>query len=253
MTYDFKSIWVIGASSGIGKAVAERLAKDGVEVAISARSEDKLNAIAATNPDKITAWPVDVSDEALVKESAQKLDEHFGWLGAVLYCAAAWDPTNDQQINPAAFEKSLDINIMGAVRMLAAVGPAMEQRGQGRIGIISSVAGYRGLPNAAEYGTTKAALIHLCESLRFKYADVGVTLQVITPGFVETPLTDKNEFPMPFIISPEKAADYICKGMQTNNFEITFPKRFTYQLKALRMLPHKIYFPMVGKATKGKA
>lgn len=253
MTFDFTSIWIIGASSGIGKAVAEKFAASGVKVAVSARSEDKLKALQAQFPDSVSVWPLDVMDAALLEKTADDIDAHFGGLGAMMYCAAAWDPTKEQDVDPARFEKNIDVNIMGAVRTLASIGPKMEARGKGRIAIISSVAGYRGLPNAAEYGTTKAALIHLCESLKFKYDRSGVIMQVITPGFVETPLTDKNDFPMPFIISADKAADYICDGMRGTRFEITFPKRFTYQLKALRMLPHWLYFTLISKATKNRA
>lgn len=253
MSYDFDSIWIIGASSGIGKAVAERFADSGIKVAISARSEDKLKALQEQYPDAMSVWPLDVLDAAALADTAEKIDAQFGGLGAMMYCAAAWDPTKEQDVDPGRFQKNIDVNIMGAVRTLAAIGPKMEARGNGRLAIISSVAGYRGLPNAAEYGTTKAALIHLCESLKFKYDRSGVIMQVITPGFVETPLTDKNDFPMPFLISAEKAAAYICDGMRRRSFEITFPKRFTYQLKLLRMLPHWLYFSLISKATKNRA
>lgn len=253
MSFDFQSIWIVGASSGIGKAVAEKLAQQGVKVAISARSQDKLDEMKEAYPDAMSVWPLDVLDADAVAQTAEDIDAHFGGLGAMMYCAAAWDPTNEQDVDPERFQKNIDVNIMGAVRVLAAIGPKMEARRTGRIGIISSVAGYRGLPNAAEYGTTKAALIHLCESLKFKYDRSGVVMQLITPGFVKTQLTDKNDFPMPFIIEADQAADYICKGLKSNAFEITFPKRFTYMLKTLRMLPHWLYFGMVSRATKNRA
>lgn len=252
MSYDFKSIWIIGASTGIGRAVAEALASQGVKVAASARSEDKLKELEAAYPGVVTAYPLDVTNAALLKEKAQEIDDAYGGLGAMLYCAAAWEPTNVQDVDPERFETNIAVNVMGAVNVLAAIGPKMEARKAGRLAIVSSVAGYRGLPNAAEYGTTKAALIHLCESLKFKYDQSGVTMQVITPGFVDTPLTEKNEFPMPFLITAEKAADYICKGLRKSSFEITFPKRFTFQLKLLRAIPYKLYFWMVGRATKGQ-
>lgn len=253
MTYDFSSIWIVGASSGIGRAVAEKLAAQGVKVAASARSADKLKELEEAYPGVVTAWPLDVTDEALLVEKAAEIDDAMGGLGTMLYCAAAWEPANVQDIDPERFAKNIAVNVMGAVNVLAAIGPKMEARGRGRLAIVSSVAGYRGLPNAAEYGTTKAALIHLCESLKFKYDQTGVTMQMITPGFVDTPLTEKNDFPMPFLISAEKAADYICKGLEGRSFEITFPKRFTFQLKLLRAIPYKLYFWMVGKATRGKS
>lgn len=253
MTYDFESIWIIGASSGIGRAVAEKLARQGIKVAVSARSEDKLKELADAYPDTVTAWPLDVTDIDQLKQRAADIDAHFGGLGAMLYCAAAWEPTNVQEIDPDRFAKNIAVNVMGAINVLAVIGPKMEAQGRGRLAIISSVAGYRGLPNAAEYGTTKAALIHLCESLKFKYDASGVVMQVITPGFVDTPLTEKNEFPMPFMISADKAADYICKGLTSRSFEITFPKRFTFQLKLLRAIPYRLYFWLVAKATRGQA
>lgn len=252
MTYDFSSIWIIGASSGIGRAVAEKLAAQGVKVAVSARSADKLKELEAQYPGVVTAWPLDVTDEALLVEKAGEIDDAMGGLGCMLYCAAAWEPTNVQDIDPKRFATNIAVNVMGAVNVLAAIGPRMEERGRGRLAIVSSVAGYRGLPNAAEYGTTKAALIHMCESLKFKYDKTGVTMQVITPGFVDTPLTEKNDFPMPFLITADKAADYICSGLEKSSFEITFPKRFTFQLKLLRAIPYKLYFWMITKATKGQ-
>lgn len=252
MKYDFTSIWIIGASTGIGRAVAEALASQGIKVAASARSVDKLKELEKAFPGVVTAYPLDVTDEASLKDKAAEIDANYGGLGAMLYCAAAWEPTNVQDVDPQRFATNIAVNVMGAVNVLAAIGPKMEERGKGRLGLVSSVAGYRGLPNAAEYGTTKAALIHLCESLKFKYDQSGVTMQVITPGFVDTPLTEKNEFPMPFLISAEKAAEYICKGLRGSSFEITFPKRFTFQLKLLRAIPYKLYFWMITRATRAK-
>ncbi|MEM9878371.1 MAG: SDR family NAD(P)-dependent oxidoreductase [Pseudomonadota bacterium] len=253
MSYDFTSIWIIGASTGIGRAVAEKLASQGVKVAASARSEDKLKELEAAFPDHIKAWPVDVTDTAALNVMAADIDTAYDGLGCMMYCAAAWEPTNAQDVDPERFARNIAVNVMGAVNALAAIGAKMEQRRAGRLAIVSSVAGYSGLPNAAEYGTTKAALTHMCESLKFKYDQAGVVMQVITPGFVKTQLTDKNEFPMPFIISAQKAAEYICEGFKSRGFEITFPKRFTFMLKFLRVLPYPLYFWLVGKTTQGKA
>jgi len=252
MSYDFSSIWIIGASTGIGRAVAEKLAGQGVKVAVSARSEDKLKALEDAYPDVVKAWPLDVTDADALKAKAEEIDAHYNGLGCMMYCAAAWEPTSAQDVDPERFERNIAVNVMGAVNALAAIGPKMEARKAGRLAIVSSVAGYSGLPNAAEYGTTKAALTHMCESLRFKYDKAGVVMQVITPGFVETQLTDKNDFPMPYLITAQKAADYICDGFKSRGFEITFPKRFTFQLKFLRILPYPIYFWLVGRATKGR-
>ena len=141
----------------------------------------------------------------------------------------------------------IEINVMGTAACLEALMPRMIARGRGRIAVVASVAGYRGLPTSAYYGATKAALINLAESLRFDLARAGVTMQLIDPGFVKTPLTDRNEFPMPFLISAELAADRIASGLRSRRFEIAFPRRFVWMLKLLRCLPYALYFPLVGR------
>ncbi len=246
-------IWILGASTGIGRALALAMAGAGLTVVASARRGHLLDDLAnqAPGPGRIVAWPVDASDTQAVRDAAAGIAEQVGAIDLAIYGAAAWTASKNEPITCEDFTAKYDVNVMGAVRMLEAVLPAMQARGRGHVAIIASVAGYRGLPRAATYGSSKAALIYLCESLRLTLAPQGIKVQVINPGFVDTPLTEQNDFPMPFLISAERAADYCMRGLRRNGFEISFPKRFSYFLKFLSLLPYPLYFWLVGK-TAGK-
>lgn len=242
-------VWIIGASTGIGRALSLALSAEGATVIASARRGDLLEALVreAPGPGRVIAMPLDAQDTAAVVKAAQDIEADIGPIDLALYGAAAWTASKREPLTAAEFAAKFDVNVMGAVRMLEAVLPPMRARGRGHVAVISSVAGYRGLPRAAAYGASKAALINLCESLRLTVARDGVKVQVINPGFVETPLTAQNDFPMPFLIDAGKAARYTLAGLRAGRFEITYPKRFTYMLKLLRILPYPVYFWLLSR------
>ncbi|MEM8799639.1 MAG: SDR family NAD(P)-dependent oxidoreductase [Pseudomonadota bacterium] len=243
-------IWVIGASSGIGAALAKALAGKGAKVWISARSEDDLKRVAEEDPDRIIPLPLDITNRENVDAAMSEIDKD-GPIDRVVTSAALWVETNWDDLHEGGFRPTIEVNILGTINVISAASRAMDQQGCGHIAVLSSVAGFRGLPRAAAYGSSKAALTHLCESLRFMLEPRGIRLQVIHPGFVDTPATQKNDFDMPYLISSDEAADRIIEGLQKKQFEITFPKRFTFQLKFLRILPYAVYFWLVGRITKG--
>jgi short-subunit dehydrogenase len=249
MSIAFKNIWIIGASTGIGRDTALAFARAGIKVAASARRPDLLDALVADGGGNISAFPLDVTDATNVAHVASQVRNHFGEIDTVLYAAATWNNDSSSQARVAAIAPMFEVNIYGALRVIEAVLPRMKERRTGRLVLISSVAGFRGLPRALAYGASKAALTHIAEALRFECEPFGVTVQVVHPGFVKTPLTDKNNFKMPFLMSAEAAATRMVIGMCHNRFEITYPRRFTYMLKILRLLPYQLYFALVRKAT----
>jgi NAD(P)-dependent dehydrogenase (short-subunit alcohol dehydrogenase family) len=250
MSDGFRTAWIIGASSGIGRSLAETLANDGIAVTASARSEDALNDLAAAcPPGRVTARPLDIAKPDDVAQVVAAMEAEGPLPDVVVLTAAAYEPAAADDLDPDLFAKIVSVNYLGTVNVLSALLPKLFARGQGHIAVTASVAGYRGLPLASAYGPTKAALINLCESLQPECAARGVHLQVINPGFVKTPLTDKNPFPMPCMVTPETAAKQIYRGLKSRRFEITFPKRFTWLMKALRVLPYALYFAVIGVAT----
>ena len=246
-----KIIWITGGSSGIGASLAQTLAREGNIVAVSARSQDKLDALAAQNYGKgrIVAYPVDVMDKAALGTVTGKIAGDLGGIDTAILSAGTYTPDKPGVFDAMEIEKHFALNVMGVVHTLDAVLPVMKRKGHGHIAVVASVAGYRGLPLASAYGATKAALINLTEALRLDFKNQNIKLQLICPGFVKTTLTDKNNFPMPFIISPEKAAQIIAKGLKSNRFEIVFPWQMFLVMKLLRILPYALYFPLIGKGT----
>ena len=244
----FRAAWITGASTGIGRALAVELAGKGTPVAVSARSADSLAAL-ADQADNIMAVPLDVTDRNAVAHAADTIEAAIGELDLCVPNAGisqAWSATAP---DADAFGHLFDVNVTGVVNTLAAVVPRFVERRGGQISVMSSVAGFRGLPTAAAYCASKAAVTVLCESMKFDLDRAGVKMQVIHPGFIETPLTDKNRFRMPFLMSPEQAAKRICQGLGRDRFEITFPRRFTWWLKLMRCLPYGVYFPLVKRFT----
>jgi NAD(P)-dependent dehydrogenase (short-subunit alcohol dehydrogenase family) len=244
-----KVIWITGASSGIGRALALRLAQAGHRIAASARDREALAALADRAGGAIRPWPLDVTDPAAVAAAFGAIERDLGPIDVAVLAAGTHQPVAAEDFRAADLARLVEVNLIGVANALEPLIPAMIGRGRGRIAIVSSVAGYRGLPTSAYYGATKAALINLAESLKFDLDRHGVTMQLIDPGFVKTPLTDRNRFKMPCLISPEQAADAIARGLEGRGFEITFPKRFTYVLKLLRCLPYRLYFPLVARIT----
>ncbi|MEI7609816.1 MAG: SDR family NAD(P)-dependent oxidoreductase [Rhodospirillaceae bacterium] len=243
--------WVTGASSGIGAAVALRLARDGWTVAASARRLPQLQELAGmATGGKIVPMPHDVTDTAAVTRCVAEIEHRLGPIALAVLNAGTYRADSAETFSAQAVREMIELNFMGTVHGLGALLPRMIERGRGRIAVVSSSAGFCGLPRAAGYGATKAALITLCESLKFDLDPLGVAIQVVTPGFVRTPLTDLNDFPMPFIIDADAAADRLVAGLYQDVFEITFPRRFTGLIKLLRWLPYCLYFPLVRAITR---
>jgi NADP-dependent 3-hydroxy acid dehydrogenase YdfG len=243
------AIWITGASTGIGRALALRLAGEGRPVAISARSAGDLAEVARGQPERLHPFPLDVTDRTAVRATVEAIVAKFGQIDLAVLNAGTHKPMSLDRFSSDTLRSLIDINVMGVAYAIEAVVPAMLARRSGHIAVVSSVAGWRGLPTSAAYGATKAAMHNLVESLKFDADKAGIKLQLINPGFVKTPLTDKNPFPMPFLVTAEQAADRIAQGLKGDSFEITFPRRFTFQLKFLRMLPYRWYFPAISKFT----
>lgn len=239
--------WLTGASSGIGFDLAKELQARGQPLVVSARSMAPLAQLAAH--EGTNALPLDVTMRDKVADAVAKIEQDFGPIETAIFNAGTHLPVEGDQFNADGFSWLMNVNVMGVVHCLEAVIPAMVARGRGRIVIVASVAGYRGLPTASYYGATKAALINMAEALRLDLKKHGIVVQLVNPGFVKTPLTDKNEFPMPFLMDSKVAAKRFADGIETDKFEITFPRRFAMILKLLRMLPYALYFPLVGRGT----
>lgn len=242
-----RSVWLIGASSGIGLATAAALHAAGARVFVSARNAHALQQFVDTHPGS-EAVVMDVSDTQAIRQAARYIQTQRG-LDVVVYCAGYYQA---QRATDYALDEMLrhqDINYNGALRVLDAVLPSLILQQRGHISFIASVAGFRGLPQSLAYGPTKAALIHLAEALYYDLSTHGIGVSVINPGFVETPLVAHNDFPMPALISAEKAAHEILKGWRHGEFHIHFPKRFTRFLLTLRLLPYRWYFALVRRGT----
>jgi NAD(P)-dependent dehydrogenase (short-subunit alcohol dehydrogenase family) len=240
-------VWVIGASTGIGASVARDLINAGARVALSARSRDRLEAIAG-GTDAIVA-PLDVTDRASVLAAASKVLDALGALDLVIVLAGTHSPMRADQFDRAEADRLLAVNLAGPLNCLEAVLPTLLKQGRGGIALVASVAGYRGLPQALIYGPSKAALIHLAEVLYLDLRPRGIGVYLVNPGFVDTPLTRRNEFEMPALMTADKAARCTLDGIAAGRFEIHYPRRFTLWLKLLRLLPYPIYFWVVRRFT----
>jgi len=243
---NWKHVWITGASSGLGEHVARLLAAEGVHVSITARSTDKLKSIAATS-DNISVYPADVTNAELLRGLVGKMEVAHGPVDLCIFCAGAWFPGKITDLKVENFAKTIDVNLMGVVNALDAVMGPMLARGRGHISWVSSVAGYGGLPNAAAYGSSKAALIHLAESVRPELERKGLVLSLINPGFVKTPMTEHNDFPMPFLMETEDAARKMIEGLKAQKFEIAFPWQLVWILKLLNLLPYRVYHYLIRK------
>ncbi|MEX5727679.1 NADP-dependent 3-hydroxy acid dehydrogenase YdfG [Rhodovulum iodosum] len=235
-----KRYWVVGASEGLGRAVAEKLNRMGAEVILSARSDDRLADLAKVLPGRSQVVPVDVSDSASVKKAA----EEVGDIDGVLYLAGAYWPQSAQEWNAEQVEAMIDVNLTGAVRVMGAVMPKFLEKGAGHIVLTGSLAAFRGLPGAIGYCASKAGVMALAESMYADLRGTGIDVQVINPGFVKTRLTDKNDFKMPFIMEPEKAAHEFIEHMETDSFHRSFPELFSWVFRLGRFLPDWAYYPI---------
>jgi NAD(P)-dependent dehydrogenase (short-subunit alcohol dehydrogenase family) len=242
-----KRVWLVGASSGIGAATAHALHARGAVVLLSARGADALGAFADQHPGA-QAWPLDVTDADAVAATTRAILAQ-GPVDLMVYCAGHYREMRATGMDMPDLKKHLDINYVGALNVLHALVPAMAARGAGHISLISSVAGFRGLPKSLAYGPTKAALTNLAENLYLDLGPLGVGVSVVHPGFVQTPLTAGNDFTMPALITPEQAAQSMIADWGKGLFEVHYPKRFTRWMKLLRLLPYRAYFPAVRRAT----
>jgi short-subunit dehydrogenase len=247
-----KNIWITGASSGIGKTLALKFAKEGWQVAASARRENLLKELTAKN-NNIFSYPLDVTDVERCKSVFNNILKEFHHIDVCVFGTGMHDPKSEKKFNLKKIKEIMNVNYFGTMNSINSVYDYYSEKKNGHISIISSVAGYRGLPSAGAYGASKSALINFTESLYFDMKLKNVRVSLINPGFIKTPMTDKNDFPMPFIKSPEFAAEEIYKGLvKKNNFEIHFPKVFTFFLKLLRIIPINIYFKILAKGLKNK-
>ena len=241
-------VWVIGASTGIGAATATMLLEAGARVALSARSADKLQEVAAGHA-KAMVEPLDFTDTAAVMSAWDRIRAQWQGVDLVLLVAGTHKEMRAWELNEKDSRALLEINLHGVLNTTSAVVPGLLEQGHGAIGIVASVAGYRGLPKALIYGASKAAVINFTETLYLDLHPKGLGVYLIMPGFVKTPLTDSNEFKMPHLISAEEAAKEIMDGVRAGKFEIDFPRAFTRQLKFLRLLPYRWYFALIRRAT----
>lgn len=244
----WKLVWITGASTGIGREVALQLAARGVRVAVSARSAEKLEGMGAM----ITAYPLDVTDPRAVLATIAKIELELGPIDMALMAAGAYAAIDLNAFEPEPFAHMMQVNFLGVINCISGLLPIMRQRRAGRIAWIASVAGYRGLPKAAGYGPTKAALINLAESLKPELESVGIKISVVNPGFVETPMTKGNDFPMPFLMKPEDAARRTIEGLAAGKFEVAYPTRFVAILKIARLLPYTLYFWLIRRGVLSK-
>jgi short-subunit dehydrogenase len=245
-----RRVWIIGASQGIGEACARLLIQRGARVALSARGRQALERIAAeASSDNSLVLPLDVTRPAEIAAAFTSLRAQWGGADLVLVVAGTHRPLRAWDLSDESSRFLVETNLMGVLNILEAVIPDMIRQGIGGIGIVSSVAGYRGLPTSLVYGATKAAVINLTETLYMDLKPRGLDVYLINPGFVRTPLTERNEFKMPALISAEEAALETVRGLERGNFEIHYPKRFTRVLRFLRVLPYFLYFPLVRKIT----
>jgi len=246
-----KIAWVAGAGKGIGRAVARRLALEGWVVAVSARTTADLASLATEcRTGSIHPYPLDVTDKAATGETLALIEKELGELDLVILNAGTHSPMPAEDFSVETFRFLTETNLMGPVNGLACIIPRFIERKRGHIAVVASLAGYRGLPTAAAYGATKAAVINMCEALKPELEAHGVRISLINPGFVETPLTDRNDFPMPFLISAEAAAERILRGLRRGQFEIAFPWRFAMLMKLLRLLPNGLFFALTRRMVR---
>jgi NAD(P)-dependent dehydrogenase (short-subunit alcohol dehydrogenase family) len=248
-----KTAWLVGASTGIGRATATALHAAGARVVVSARGRDALDRFVGEHPGS-DAIALDATDREAMRDAAQHITRVHGRIDLAMYCAGTYKPMRAPAFELDVALQHVQVNYVGALYMLDAVLPVLQSQAKagkdaGHISLVSSVAGFRGLPQSLAYGPTKAALINLAETLYLDLQPLGIGVSVINPGFVETPLTAQNQFKMPALITPEDAAREILRGWKKGEFEIHFPKRFTFWMHALRHLGYGPYFAAVRRST----
>jgi NAD(P)-dependent dehydrogenase (short-subunit alcohol dehydrogenase family) len=239
--------WITGGGSGIGQALALRLAREGWKVAVSGRRMEALQETAQQAASNVHAYPLDVSDLEAMRRTAARIESEMGPIDLVVLNAGFGRLVKLDNLRAETFANHMQINYMGVVNGIDAVLASFRRRQAGHIVIVASVAGYRGLPRIAAYGPTKAALINLAESLYFDLQREGIKISVCNPGFVKTPMTVDNRMPMPFLMDLDDACEALYRGIMRQKFEIAFPWRFILMLKLFRCLPYRLYFPIMRK------
>ncbi|MCC6007319.1 MAG: SDR family NAD(P)-dependent oxidoreductase [Rhodobacteraceae bacterium] len=237
-----KRYWLVGASEGLGRALAAALAAEGVRLVLSARNRERLEELAATLPGGADVVPLDIASLSAV----QAAREQVGEIDGLIFIAGVYWPMRAQDWEPEQVEAMCDINFTGAARVLGSVVPGFARRDAGHVVVIGSLSGFRGLPNAIGYGASKAGVMHLTENLRADLARTRVRVQLVNPGFIRTRLTEKNEFTMPFIVTPEAAAGHVMAAMRSSRFQTNFPRVFSWVFRASQLLPAPLYFALFG-------
>ena len=247
---DKKVIWITGASSGIGRSLALKFAKEGWTVAASARRENLLQELHTEN-ENIHSFPLDVTNTEQCKAVFNDIVKKFENIDICVFSTGTHDPKSEKRFNLDKIREIMEVNYFGTMNSINSIYDYFSEKKNGQISIISSVAGYRGLPAAGGYCASKSALTSFTESLNFEMKRKNVRVSLISPGFIKTPMTDENDFPMPMIKSPEFAAEKIYTGLiKKKGFEIHFPKAFTFMMKLLRILPSSWYFKLVEQGMK---
>lgn len=246
MTFKHENIWIIGASSGIGEALASELSAQGATLILSARSKDALERSQQALGSQHYIYPLDVADYGDVEAAVSYITSTVKKLDRVIFMAAIYQPADIVNMDVTFAKQLLEVNVLGAFHITKAVLPLLEKQSAGQLALCASVAGYVGLPGGQPYSASKAALINFAESL-YVEAPKNVDIKLINPGFVRTPMTDKNKFAMPMRVEPEVAARYIIDGLKSKAFEIHFPKKFTIFLKFLSIMPYGIKLFLTSK------
>ena len=241
----WKTAWVTGASTGIGRELVVKLARDGVRVAASARSVATLDELARAEPN-VTPQPLDVTRREEVAAAHRQIVEAIGDIDLAIVNAGVWHPMKASEYDAEKAIQSMQVNYFGIANVLEPLIPAMIRRGSGHIALVASVAGYRGLPMASAYAPSKAAVISLAEVLRLELSRHNIVVSLVNPGFVDTPMTAVNQFPMPFMLKAGDAADRILYGLARGRFEIAFPWQLVTMLKTLRVMPNWLYLRIAG-------
>ncbi len=242
--------WVTGASAGIGRALALRLAVDGWRVAVTARRGDALDALAEAAGGRITSYPGDVTDAATMAHIVAAIEAGEGPIVLAVLNAGVYHLAERERFDAALAWRTIETNLGGIVRCLDPLLGVMVPRRSGQIALVASLAGYGGIPGSVAYGAGKAAVINMAEALRLTHARDGLTIQVVNPGFVRTDMTAPNDYPMPFMMSAEAAADRIVSGLRHCGFEIAFPRRLAWAAKAAGLLPYPLWLALMERATR---
>lgn len=251
MSFAGENIWIIGASSGIGEALAKELSEQGATLILSARREQELELLNQQLGGQHVVVPLNVADNGAVDAAVGGIRNQFSTLNRVIFMAAIYRPAEMGKMDPDFAKKLVEVNLLGAIYTSYGVLPLFDKQQSGQLVLCGSVAGYTGLPGGQPYSATKAAIINFAESLHAEVEDY-VNIKVINPGFVRTRITDKNKFAMPMRIEPPEAAKHIAKGLKASAFEIHFPKAFTLSTKILKLLPYSLTL-WVTRKMRGKA